>query len=137
MKKVIFVLTLLLACIALYLYISRSKTIKQYQAIDIEANKEMEKATANLREDCNMIYHTFNNRLLDSRTHWDASVWAPKALLVKKLSTNTILLIDSLKSRIGKDGSNWSIYNSGEATRLFDSLVRFKAALLETFGPIH
>ena len=118
-------------------------------------NASIEKSNGVVDKKNSTTYDAFNNAAKDPQTAAKAAMWAPKALQAQKLSSDLTSYIASLKTQLinesnpqMKDGvQEYTEGNLDAATRIFDtkgegpklyaSLIKYKADLLDILDPSH
>jgi len=118
-------------------------------------NHSIEKSNAVVTEKNDMTYKSFEQKLVDPQTMALAKVWAPKAMEVKKLSSDLTTYIESLKEKVINESSPKTVNGKREftdgnldaATRIFDTqkegkalyerLKKFRLDLLDIVDPSH
>lgn len=118
-------------------------------------NHSIEKSNAVVTEKNDMTYKSFEQKLNDPQTMALAKIWAPKAMEVKKLSSDLTTYIESLKEKVINESSPKTVNGKREfadgnldaATRIFDTqkegkalyerLKKFRLDLLDIVDPSH
>ncbi len=118
-------------------------------------NASIEKSNRVVDQKNKMTYTSFEDASKDPQTAAKAAIWAPKAEQVKKLSETLTAYIEGLKEQLinesnpqmkdGKreftdgnlDAATRIFDTKGEGPKLYNSLVKFKADLLDVVDPSH
>jgi len=118
-------------------------------------NTSIEKSNRVVDKKNETTYTSFEAAAKDPQTAAKAAIWAPKAEEVKKLSSTLTTYIEGLKEQLinesnpqmkdGKreftdgnlDAATRIFDTKGEGPKLYNSLVKFKADLLDELDPSH
>jgi gliding motility-associated protein GldM len=95
MKKIIAVISI---CIILLPACNNNQDIVQFKAI----NETLKNANQDINRDNQLICNVLKDKVQDMITRRKASIWQPKAMEVKRISTEMIKYIDSLETEVQK-----------------------------------
>lgn len=113
-----------------------------------ETAASLEKSSKHISNQTVFLYKSMENNISDPVSMLQASVWQPKAMVIQKLSSQTIDFIDALKSEIkreagsrypAKEKVNWEndmssvnrmFYKNKKGEELYSKLIKYRLAIL-------